>query len=314
MTSEGHMISVETANGISIRNGPIEVDRNAPLWRYVTLPTLLSYLSGRLRFSSVKRLRGLDPFEGLSIWDHVTQASAFSHQEYNALFDYIRDRHLSKSDQELLRVNAGCPGYNQQIIFQRWQALTASTRYCLCFFENKHESMAMWRLYAPHGFAIQTTAFHLEHALRATNHCWRITRLAYINKTREVVADQVYRNPLLMEGLKRPWILKGHEYEYEREVRIATVDPRGEENLVVDDVAPHDWIRQIRISSEMWPQDADVLRTLISERCPPLASVVHQSSATRPPQDGSEMFWAEAESDAKVDEAKSHWPDLLWEP
>lgn len=190
-----------------IANGPLPVDRDVTLWRYVTLPTLLLYLDGRLRLSSISRLRVLDPMEGTRLWDDVTQTEAFSGPEYGELFDFVRDRHLSPNDQKLLDANRGYPGANQRIIFDHWHRLVVSTRYALCLFASEHESIAMWRLYAPHGFAIRTRLGAIEKALESTSNRWRISKMKYLNAQSEVTPDDVFNDDQLKEALRRPYIL-----------------------------------------------------------------------------------------------------------
>ena len=52
-------------------------------------------------------------------------------------------------------LNKDYPGANQEILFARWHKILIATRYALCFFESTHESIAMWREFAPKGVAIR---------------------------------------------------------------------------------------------------------------------------------------------------------------
>lgn len=296
-----------------IANGPLPVDRHATLWRYVTLPTLLLYLDGRLRLSSISRLRGLDPLEGARLWDHVTQTEAFSGPEYRELFDYVRDRHLAPHEQKLLTANRDFPGANQRIIFDHWHRLVVSTRYALCLFASEHQSIAMWRLYAPHGFAIRTRLSALEKGLESTSSKWRISRMRYINVQDEVTPDDVFRDNQLKEALRRPFFLKAQEYSYENEVRLVSVDPRALPSIEVEGASPSDWIEQIVISPELWSRDAELLKQLIENRCPDLEGCVHQSSALKGPN-AEDSIWTGIEAEAANEDALKHWPTLLSEP
>jgi hypothetical protein len=297
----------------TIANGPLQVDRHATLWRYVTLPTLLLYLDGRLRLSSISRLRGLDPLEGTRLWDHVTQTEAFTRLEYKELFDYVRDRHLSKADQGLLDLNRDHPGANQTVIFDHWHRLVVSTRYALCLFSSEHQSIAMWRLYAPHGFAIRTSVSALEKGLEATSNKWRISKMKYINAQDEVTSDDVFNDNQLKEALRRPFFLKAQEYSYENEVRLVTIDPRALPSIEIEGVSASEWIEQIVISPEMWSRDAELLTQLIESRCPALKGRVHKSSAFNVP-DAEDSSWTGIEADAAKEDALKHWPPSLWEP
>jgi hypothetical protein len=297
----------------TIANGPLQVDRHATLWRYVTLPTLLLYLDGRLRLSSISRLRGLDPFEGTRLWDHVTQTEAFNGPEYKELFDYVRDRHLSPDDQKLLTANRGYPGANQRIIFDHWHRLVVSTRYALCLFASEHQSIAMWRLYAPHGFAIRTRLSALEKGLESISSKWRISRMRYINAQDEVTSDDVFNDNQLKEALRRPFFLKAQEYSYENEVRLVTIDPRALPSIEVEGASASEWMEQIVISPELWSRDADLLKQLIEDRCPALKGRVLQSSALKDPN-AEDAAWSGIEADVAQEDALKHWPQSLWEP
>jgi|GEM_PF-6435637 len=296
-----------------IANGPLPVDRDVTLWRYVTLPTLLLYLDGRLRLSSISRLRGLDPMEGTRLWDHVTQTEAFSGPEYRQLFDYVRDRHLSPDDQKLVTANRGYPGANQRIIFDHWHRLVVSTRYALCLFASEHQSIAMWRLYAPHGFAIRTRLSALEKGLKVTSNRWRISRMRYINVHDEVTPDDVFKNNQLKEALRRPFFLKAQEYSYENEIRLVTVDPRALPSIEIEGASPSDWIEQIVISPELWSRDAEMLKQLIEGRCPGFKGRVYQYSALKDPN-AEDSIWTGIQAEAANEDALKHWPTSLWEP
>lgn len=297
-----------------IANGPLPVGRDVTLWRYVTLPTLLLYLDGRLRLSSISRLRGLDPMEGTRLWDHVTQTVAFNQQEYTELLGYVRDHCLSKIDQECFDCNRGHPGANQIVVFDHWHRLVVSTRYALCLFASEHQSIAMWRLYAPHGFAIRTRLSALEKALESTaSNKWRISKMKYLDAQSEVTPDDVFNDDQLKEALRRPYILKAQEYSYENEVRLVTVDPRAQPSIEVERVPAADWIEQVVISPELWAGDADLLKQLIEDRCPALKGHVHQSSALEDPN-ADDPSWLPFESEANQEGAQKAWPALLWEP
>jgi hypothetical protein len=160
-------------------------------------------------------------------------------------------------EQELFQKNAGRPGASQQVVFEHWYRSLISTRYALCLFQSRHESIAMWRLYAPHGFAIRTSFRALAGALQASGRKWRISQMKYVDREEEVTAGDESRDEHFNETLRRPFLLKSREYEYEKEVRLFTVDPGALPTLVVEGVSPEKWIEEIRISPEMWREDAE---------------------------------------------------------
>ena len=140
---------------MTFENGPVEVDEAKPIWRYVGLPALLVYLEGNLRLQSVDSLKRIDPAEGIPLWDDVTQSDAFEKEEREELWGYVYSK-LSPKDQLLWNANASSGHHiaNQGIVFEEWRHIVNRTRYAICFIESPHESMAMWRLFAPHGFSI----------------------------------------------------------------------------------------------------------------------------------------------------------------
>jgi hypothetical protein len=128
----------------SLVNGPLMVEPNNSLWRYVSIPVLFLYLQGRIRLSSIRELRRLDPNEGVRQWDCVTQTDAFIGIEHTQLFEYIKST-MSQTDLKALEANTG-PGstWPQEAVFNRWHNILIATRYALCYFESTHESIAMW--------------------------------------------------------------------------------------------------------------------------------------------------------------------------
>ena len=296
----------------TIENGPLAVDSHTFLWRYVSLPTLLLYLDGRLRLPSVLGLRRLDRLEGLITWDHVTQTEGFSADQREQLWKYVRSM-LSPRDLESFDLNTklGNDG-NQRVVYQHWQHLVSSTRYAMSFFLAGHESIAMWRLYAPQGFAIRTSLDSLNKALKSTKQKWRISRMKYWDKSVEIIPDQTAVDAELKSVLRRPFLLKSQEYEYENEVRLFTVDSRARPNLIVENVRPEDWIERIQVSPEIWSEDADLLRDLIKARCPVLQNCIGSSPLASAPSDADSIL-SDMEANASQENAEKNWPDFLKE-
>jgi Protein of unknown function (DUF2971) len=297
---------------VMVENGPLQLNADASLWRYVSLPALLLYLDGRLRLRSISDLQCMDKLEGALVWSHITQAVAFSTEEYRELANYVYSN-LSSLEQGSWRLNATDPSENQRVAFDSWHRLISSTRYSLCFFRAEHESIAMWRLYAPQGFAIRTSLNSLSKALANTGREWRISRMKYRDKSEEITPDEIYADQELRNTLRRPFLLKSHEYEYENEVRLFTVDGRARPSLLVENVAPGEWIEQIRVSPEVWPEDAELLRLLIRERAPSLEGRIGLSplaDATDPAKSAR----ADLQSDVFLEDAKNKWPRFLWNP
>jgi hypothetical protein len=295
-------------------NGPRPVEPSQPLWRYVNVPNLLLYLSGKLRLTSIGHLQRMDPLEGHAIWDEVVQMDAFIQDSeqlnYRALEDYYRERCLNESARQCFDSNAEQGHSNQGEVFRWWRERLLKTRYSLCLFAARHESMAMWDLYAKQGFAIRTTAARLEKALEPTGRAWLLSRMIYFDKSEEVGVADMDCHPNFVDGLRRPFLLKSKEYEFEKEVRLVTVDPKKQGSLTVEDVKPKEWIDQVLISPRIWGPDAEALRSMIEEKAPWLKGKVGQSRTTRLPGSGGTDY---DEGPDQEEEAK-HWPTFLWEP
>jgi hypothetical protein len=295
----------------SLDNRPLPVAPNNSLWRYVSIPVLFLYLQGGIRLSSIRELRRLDPQEGVQQWDCITQTDAFSPTEYAELLQYTKSK-MSQNQLQLFEANKGSGTANQDAIFRSWHKLLIATRYALCFFESTHESIAMWNGYAPNGVAIRTSLSTLEPALEGTHREWRISKMLYWDKRREITPDDTHNDPALKEVLRHPYLVKGKEYEYEKEIRLCAVDPSERPHLIINGVPPESWIQEIRISPKIWHQDAEVLVDLIAQSCPQLKPFINISPLT-PTPGFADQFEEQLNADVGKGEA-AHWPRFLHSP
>ena len=97
-----------------------------------------------------------------------------------------------------------------------------------CWFESRHESAAMWRLYAPgaEGIAITTTFRKLNNLIKAAadKRAWLVgaARVTYIDHANvgwiENLGEEERRLNVLM-----PFMLKNISYEHEKEVRALII-------------------------------------------------------------------------------------------
>jgi hypothetical protein len=92
-----------------------------------------------------------------------------------------------------------------------------------CWFEGEHESVAMWRLYAPgtSGVAIKTTVDRLIAAVSEEKLTVTIGRVRYLDYDRGDFGGDFGSHPL------DPTFWKGPGYVHEREVRAVIQDPHG---------------------------------------------------------------------------------------
>ena len=137
--------------------------------------------------------------------------------------------------------------------------------------------------------------------------------MKYWDKSTEINPNQTSADPELKSALRRPFLLKSREYEYENEVRLFTVDGHARPNLVAENVAPDSWIDEIRISPEIWSEDAELLRDFIKRRCPALQNRIGPSPLASEPT-LADASWSGIEAQASHTNAKKNWPDFLWEP
>jgi hypothetical protein len=152
----------------------------------------------------------------------------------------------------------------------------------------------------------------LETALTGTHREWRISKMLYWDKHREITPDDTHHDPVLKAILRHPYLVKGREYEYEKEIRLWTVDPSERSHLIINGVPPESWIQEIRISPRIWHQDAVVLVDLIADLCPQLKPFVNISPLT-PTPGIADQFEEQINADVGKDEA-THWPRFLHSP
>ena len=94
-----------------------------------------------------------------------------------------------------------------------------SNLYISCWYEEDHESDAMWKLYAGKaGISVKTTYGRLMDNLRDQDHLWA-GRIKYIDYSLE---------PMPTSNAIAPFFHKRKEFEHEREVRVAIQYYEGE--------------------------------------------------------------------------------------
>jgi hypothetical protein len=136
--------------------------------------------------------------------------------------------------------------------------------------------------------------------------------MLYWDKRREITPDDTHNDPALKEVLRHPYLVKGKEYEYEKEIRLCAVDPSERPHLIINGVPPESWIQEIRISPKIWHQDAEVLVDLIAQSCPQLKPFINISPLT-PTPGFADQFEEQLNADVGKGEA-AHWPRFLHSP
>jgi len=167
-------------------------DFSTPIWRYLTLPGLLSILQQRkLFFPAVWRMK--DPYDA-----NLPKSVKRQYLEWYGLSseDQPEPRKIT-SDSIQLRVRGGT---------------------CIsCWHCSSTESAAMWSLYSlHHGVAIRSTVGRLVQALQATPREISIGMVRYVDFSRPNEDDAWL--------WLRPEFVKRTSFEYERELRAVTLD------------------------------------------------------------------------------------------
>lgn len=171
------------------------------IWRFLDLAKFISLLKENALYMT-RADKFEDQFEG------AVCALEDSDRYDDALTEYYSD----------LLEGTAVP---EQLIENEHKAnqLLRMNSYINCWYEGKHESMAMWRLYASgkdsKGVAIQTTVGRLK---KAIGQMVEIGRINYIDYSEEW--------PYVNEALWHKWL----SFEYEHEVRIRIISPTGLSN------------------------------------------------------------------------------------
>lgn len=234
-----------------IEQGPIPVEEDAPLWRYVSLSTFLQYLSGRVFVPSIKKLRECDPCEGVRVGnvDLAWVTNAFSNEEYGVLCKWVCENRLSKADQECWDYNAkqerswpARPG-NQIVAVRHLEAEIAETRYAWCWFDSVSESAGMWQVYGKNGVAVRSSLRKLRPVLEGQATPWLVSKMKYLNHFQHRASREMY------PFYRKPFLVKRLEYKHEQEVRFVTISGKKRPGIVLENLTPNEWIEEILF----WP-------------------------------------------------------------
>jgi len=187
------------------------------LIRYMPFPRLLALLNDRLTFTPLRLLGlGNDPSECQPITDSKVIVNELrSIKRHGAFFRELK-RGASKWARIALESNAP---YRNDYLARRFHEYIGETRAASCWFANNFESAAMWASYAPQGVAVEADLDGIKSALPSN-------REFIIAAVRYRIRDKFRIDAGNAEGfphmLLRPYLLKGREFEHEKEVRIVT--------------------------------------------------------------------------------------------
>lgn len=243
------------------------------LWRYVPLRTVFFYLSGLIFIPSLAKLRNNDPFEG-EFFEEIAWFNKGFHDFHgrNAvpLEKWIEDNLCSKDDLQFIEINRTEGNAPAKIYRKHYFDLIRRTRFAWCWFQSGRESAAMWSTYGNQGVAVQTTVGKLRALFQKSDRDFIVSPMIYVDsqmgRGRHFNPEESSDQPLLL----RPYFLKRHEYESEKEVRFVTVGPEREYRggiLLRNQDCAH-WISAIRLWPGLTDEEADSIAKIVRQFLP----------------------------------------------
>jgi len=179
------------------------------------LSTFILLLEGKAFFPSVATLRSGDPLEGDHVCHELELCSCLQAAGVGgnaALFAWLQDK--ASAIEEALLKDSTEELFNSKVLADVYIRELAKRRAVWCWFQESHESAAMWSIYANAGIAVRTCFQALEQALPlAVN--FQIGRIHYRSRHQA-------NAPVAELFQRRPHLIKGEEYKHENEVRITT--------------------------------------------------------------------------------------------
>ncbi len=231
-----------------------------PVWRYVPLRTLFSYLNGLVFIPSVAKLHAGDPFECHCHHDSVSFNTAYHHR-------YGTDE--SSLDEWLLK---SCPRWerNHIMLKQRYLDFMRETRFAWCWFHSYDESAAMWNTYGNQGVAVQSTVQKINAALETTGRDFIYGKMTYVEHGRSLSTESDFDQEQDDHLILRPFFLKRNEYKSEDEVRFVTAGPRRDlgGGILLKHLKPECWISAIRLWPGLKPDEEKSLKEAIGKFIP----------------------------------------------
>jgi hypothetical protein len=195
-----------------------------PLWRYMKLSTFFMLLEGKAFFPSVATLQEGDPLEG----DLIPAPQLLM----TRLAELCRGN-MARLEEWLVPKGEGWephfrgpPGGNQplraRILGDFYIRQLAKRRAVWCWFDAPHESAAMWSIYGSGGIAVGTRFSKLVSALPQKVQ-FQIAPITYANRSTHSALSHFNAEDVRNKDLvHRPHLIKGLEYQHEKEVRVTT--------------------------------------------------------------------------------------------
>lgn len=247
----------------------LRVDESAWLWRYVKLSTLFLNLSGSVYVPTIAQLQQSDPKEGL--------AAVSAEWRFGYLFEHepdtIKKILAALPPDKQRQIGAGDPSnwadmiLNSQIIADFYDKQQSQQKCAWCWHCSLQESAAMWKLYADSGAAVQTTLKRIAAAV-PSDVCFEAARIQYGNRESGQMGSFNPEAPGIKDVLARSYLFKNHDYDFEKEVRLATDVTTPESGRIINNISANQLIQQIVLAPWIELDEFEALQTQLQRLCP----------------------------------------------
>lgn len=264
---------------ISFLPKELDCDRGLTLWRYMKLSTFFLLLEGTAFFPSVGTLRSGDPLEGDLHAEPewlIGKLDDLSEGTFKKLTNWLLCK-ATKSEREHHRLNHDNASYSARFFADLYIRELAKRRVVWCWFASHTEGAGMWSIYGHNGIAVRTSIGGLHNAL-PNNRNFQIARIRYAG--REPNAPDRF-NPEARDDdprIHRPHLVKGAEYECEKEVRVVTACDGEEKGVLVRGINVGRLIEEVVISPLLPREEAEAIKTLIGKHPWNSRPVIRRSS------------------------------------
>lgn len=244
----------------------LEHQSSLSLWRYMKLSTFFLLLEGTAFFPSVGTLQSGDPLEGdlqpEAEW-LIDKLDDLSEGDFKELTAWLR----SKGEEwERLSLDAKDqnPSFCSQLLAGIYIRELAKRRAVWCWFASNTESAGMWSNYGHGGIAVRTTLGALSQALPNTT-TFQIAQIRYAGRKPKAPNRFDAESYDDDTRIHRPHLVKGVEYECEKEVRVVTSCDGEGKGILVRGINVGSLIEDVVISPLLPREEAKAIKTLIDK-------------------------------------------------
>lgn len=236
-------------------------------------------MEGTTFFPSVATLQKSDSLEGDLHADPewlIEKLDDLSEGAFKNLTKWLLCK-ATKSERERHRINHDNRSYNARLFADLYIRELAKRRAVWCWFASHTEGAGMWSIYGHNGIAVRTTVGGLHSAL-PNNRDFEIARIRYAG--REPNAPDRF-NPEARDDdprIHRPHLVKGAEYECEKEVRVVAVCDGEEKGMLVRGINVGRLIEEVVISPLLPREEAEAIETLLGKHSWNSRPVIRRSS------------------------------------